>query len=191
MSIQTELSRIINAKSAIKAAIDGKGVTVPDTTLLDGMAALIESIEAGGGDLTIDGRPVAWGVLTPAENITSQITLLGSKDSPWLKVGNSTSNRSRLTAGYIIRLPGTLSPTVSTLLVGSSGPTQWNGSNNSHGGSVFYRSSSGNYSSKRYETLMELNYGDLILNLDTTFPLVAGYSYFWLAVQIIMPEDIA
>lgn len=49
MSIQTELTRLTNAKAAIKAAIEGKGVTVPDATLLDGMAALIESIEAGGG----------------------------------------------------------------------------------------------------------------------------------------------
>ena len=49
MSIQTELTRIINAKAAIKTAIEGKGVTVPEATLLDGMAALIESIEAGGG----------------------------------------------------------------------------------------------------------------------------------------------
>ena len=49
MSIQTELTRIKNAKAAIKTAIEGKGVTVPDATLLDGMAALIESIEAGGG----------------------------------------------------------------------------------------------------------------------------------------------
>lgn len=49
MSIQTELTRITNAKAAIKTAIAGKGVTVPDGTLLDGMAALIESIEAGGG----------------------------------------------------------------------------------------------------------------------------------------------
>lgn len=49
MSIQTELTRITNAKAAIKAAVEGKGVTVPDGTLLDGMASLIESIEAGGG----------------------------------------------------------------------------------------------------------------------------------------------
>ena len=48
MSIQTELTRITNAKAAIKTAIEGKGVTVPDGTLLDGMASLIESIEAGG-----------------------------------------------------------------------------------------------------------------------------------------------
>ena len=63
MSIQTELSRIINAKAAIKAAIEGKGVTVPDATLLDGMAALIESIEAGGG-----GNIVA-GSFTPTSNM--------------------------------------------------------------------------------------------------------------------------
>lgn len=49
MSISTDITRIQNAKAAIKTAIEGKGVTVPDTTLLDGMAALIESIEAGGG----------------------------------------------------------------------------------------------------------------------------------------------
>lgn len=49
MSIQTELTRITNAKAAIKTAIEGKGVTVPEATLLDGMAALIKSIEAGGG----------------------------------------------------------------------------------------------------------------------------------------------
>ena len=48
MSIQTELTRLTNAKAAIKTAIEGKGVTVPEATLLDGMAGLIESIEAGG-----------------------------------------------------------------------------------------------------------------------------------------------
>ena len=46
--IQTGLTRIINAKAAIKTAIEGKGVTVPDGTLLDGMASLLASIEAGG-----------------------------------------------------------------------------------------------------------------------------------------------
>lgn len=63
MSIQTELTRITNAKAAIKTAIEGKGVTVPDGTLLNGMAALIESIEAGGGG----GFQVALGTFTPAE----------------------------------------------------------------------------------------------------------------------------
>lgn len=51
MSIQTELTRITNAKAAIKTAIEGKGVTVPAGTLLDGMASLIESIEAGNANV--------------------------------------------------------------------------------------------------------------------------------------------
>ena len=52
MSIQTELTRITNAKTAIKTTIEGKGVTVPDGTLLDGMAVLIDAIETGGGGAT-------------------------------------------------------------------------------------------------------------------------------------------
>ena len=59
MSIQTDLTRIKNAKAAIKAAIEGKGVTVPDATLLDGMAALIESIEAGCGNYVTGSFTIA------------------------------------------------------------------------------------------------------------------------------------
>lgn len=65
MSIASDVTRIESAKAAIKAAIEGKGVTVPDGTLLDGMAALIESIEAGGGrDVKI-----AYGTFTPTEQL--------------------------------------------------------------------------------------------------------------------------
>ena len=60
MSVQSEITRLENAKAAIKAAIEGKGVTVPEATLLDGMAALIESIEAGGG-----GGNIMAGTITP------------------------------------------------------------------------------------------------------------------------------
>lgn len=65
MSIRTELSRIINAKAAIKAAIEGKGVTVPEATLLDGLAELIASIEAGGGGNIVSGS------FTPTSNMTT------------------------------------------------------------------------------------------------------------------------
>lgn len=67
MSIQTELTRLTNAKAAIKTAIEGKGVTVPSGTLLDGMAALIESIEAGGGLTHNSLYKVASGTFTVAE----------------------------------------------------------------------------------------------------------------------------
>ena len=60
MSIQTELTRITNAKAAIKTAIEGKGVTVPAGTLLDGMAALIESIEAGSSDFSIQAGTITF-----------------------------------------------------------------------------------------------------------------------------------
>lgn len=63
MSIQTELTRLTNAKVAIKTAIEGKGVTVPDGTLLDGIASLIESIPTGGG------MKVEVFSLTPAQEI--------------------------------------------------------------------------------------------------------------------------
>ena len=75
MSIQTELTRITNAKAAIKTAIEGKGVTVPDGTMLDGMAALIEAIEAG---VNVDFSPfqeVSWGTFVPSED-TSEINLV-------------------------------------------------------------------------------------------------------------------
>lgn len=70
MSIQTELTRITNAKAAIKAAVEGKGVTVPNGTLLDGMASLIENIKAGGG------AKIATGSFTniSQENYSTEIT---------------------------------------------------------------------------------------------------------------------
>ena len=71
MSIQTELTRITNAKAAIKAAIEGKGVTVPDGTMLGGMASLIESIEAGGGG----GGNIVAGTYTPASTQTNRVTV--------------------------------------------------------------------------------------------------------------------
>ena len=76
MSIQTELTRLTNAKAAIQTAIEGKGVTVPSDTLLDGMAALIESIEAGGGG----GVRVEQGSVTFAEAQSSYIFVADTPD---------------------------------------------------------------------------------------------------------------
>ena len=69
MSIQTELTRITNAKAAIKTAIEGKGVTVPDGTKLDALAALVESIEVGGSS---GGGDIVLGeiTITSNENVT-------------------------------------------------------------------------------------------------------------------------
>ena len=89
MSIQTELTRITNAKAAIKTAVEGKGVTVPDGTLLDGMAALIESIEAGGGSGNF-----ATGTFTTTDDIASNVVInhnLGVKPKFIIVLNTSSS----------------------------------------------------------------------------------------------------
>src|SRR5574344_1336695 len=49
MSVQSEITRLTTAKSDIATAITNKGVTVPSSTKLDGMAALIGNISGGSG----------------------------------------------------------------------------------------------------------------------------------------------
>ena len=53
MSIQTQIDRISESVSAALTALTEKGVTVPDGTKVDGLAALIAAIESGGGSATI------------------------------------------------------------------------------------------------------------------------------------------
>ena len=75
MSVQSEITRIESAKTAIASAIEGKGVTVPEGTLLDGMAVLIDSIEAGGGAENLFGTYFETGSIIPASDITSDYTI--------------------------------------------------------------------------------------------------------------------
>lgn len=72
MSIASDTERIKSAKAAIQAAIEGKGVAVPAGTLLDGMAELIEAIEAGGGEIDFSPfKSILYGTYTPAEDVNS------------------------------------------------------------------------------------------------------------------------
>lgn len=77
MSILSEITRLENAKAAIAAAIAEKGVTVPDGTPLDGMAALIEGIQAGGGGLIVEAYSIipASDISTLYEVGTTTITM--------------------------------------------------------------------------------------------------------------------
>jgi len=54
MSIASEITRLQNAKASIKASIENKGVTVPSATKLDGYSTLIDSIQTGGGGISVD-----------------------------------------------------------------------------------------------------------------------------------------
>lgn len=65
MSIATEISRLQSAKADIKTAIEGKGVTVPSSTKLDGYASLIDMIQGGDG-LT---NEVKQALLNMAQNL--------------------------------------------------------------------------------------------------------------------------
>ena len=106
MSVQSEITRIESAKTAIATAIEGKGVTVPDGTLLDGMASLIESIEAGGG------YEITTGNITPSETTTSLSWEHGLSTTPslvliYLRKGWSLTtymNVVRMSYQYIDRI---------------------------------------------------------------------------------------
>ena len=49
MAISDELTRLQNAKSALKTSIEAKGVTVSDSTLISDYSALVDQIPTGGG----------------------------------------------------------------------------------------------------------------------------------------------
>lgn len=81
MSIATEITRLENAKSDISSSIEAKGVTVPEGTTLDGMAALIDDI--GMIDVTPDrvlvsdsngSKPVASEVTSTELSYLSGVT---------------------------------------------------------------------------------------------------------------------
>lgn len=73
MSVQTQIDRISGAVSAALTALAEKGVTVPAGTKVDGLAALIAAIEAGGGGSGGGSGVIsamATGTYTPASNIS-------------------------------------------------------------------------------------------------------------------------
>ena len=57
MSIATEITRLQNAKAALKESIEAKGVTVEDSAKLDEYPALVDSISQGGGG-GVEGKDV-------------------------------------------------------------------------------------------------------------------------------------
>lgn len=54
MSVSTEITRIQEAKADIASAIENKGVTVPSSTKIDGMAALINKIDEHRKDEAVE-----------------------------------------------------------------------------------------------------------------------------------------
>ena len=168
-----EAVRLANAKTAIATAIEGKGVTVPDGTLLDGMAPLIESIETGGGNF-------ATGTFTTTDDITSNVVInhnLGVKPKfiIVLCTASSTYNQARpnwLCFYYLYQYNSTSyghkyqSPGVSAsgYISGSI-----SGSENGNTGS-WYRVNVD-------ETTFTLKQAEI----DSTYGIGASSSFFWIA----------
>ena len=71
-TIEENLQAIIDSKTAIKASIGSKGVTVPPEAKLNALPALIDSIEQGGGGVS-SGSPEIVDVVfvNPVENAES------------------------------------------------------------------------------------------------------------------------
>lgn len=92
MSIASEISRLQTAKADLKTAIEAKGVTVPSSTKLDGYAALVDSIQAGGG-----GDENVWYIIL-LEGTSNAILRMypsynGGNNNRWLFLHRVSSGR--------------------------------------------------------------------------------------------------
>ena len=98
MSISSEITRISNAKTAIAQSIANKGVTVPSGTKIDGMAALIDSIQTGGGGAVQPSK-----ALTVTSNGTTTIT----PDAPYDAIKQVDLTVNVASDGFKITFPAT------------------------------------------------------------------------------------
>ena len=169
MSIQTDLTRLQSAKAAIKAAIEGKGVTVPDATLLDGMAPLIESIKAGGG---IEGFQMASGNFTPSEDITGDYTI----DSSLIPFETPTSRC------YVFLLR---SPSYINGVFGITGAMHIPAGNSvkkrSH--CFVYINSSDLLSCAKSPQIAKNESNAVTFSFTSSYPALAGVKYYWLVIK--------
>ena len=172
MSIVTEISRLKSAKSAIAAAIAGKGVTVPDGTMLDGMAALIAGIEAGES-FPVDFRT---GTFTFTENTTESFSV---------KVDGSYDFIRDIRYAVFYEVSDYEFNKYPKLKFGMAAFT---GSTTDASKNVLYGYTSSNYKKPMYDlskTQIKLTksfteYGTLTIKPDSEVPFRAGTIYRWI-----------
>ena len=161
---------------SIVAAVEGKGVTVPDGTLLDGMAALIESIEAGGsGNL-------AAGTFTTTDDITSNIVInhnLGVKPNFIIVLSTSfnaysTQDPKMLSFYYIFQASSTTY--VHKYQAPGSGTASYK---NGHVSQSATGTSGGWYRVNVDETTFTLKQAAI----SSTYGIGASESFFWIAYR--------
>ena len=191
MSIQTDLTRIKNAKAAIKAAIEGKGVTVPDATLLDGMAALIESIEAGGGGGYNFGdtafEVVSGSFTTNEKTICNQLYPKASPiNLPFVNSSSASSQRGRWFVMWDVTPDSAKNSSISEIYSNAEQNQilavlqfyVYSGSDRDKG-LYMYKTSSGLSGGNGYW----FGYEELVFTSDSTRFFGAGRTYQWVAWQ--------
>lgn len=182
MSVQTQIDRISGAVQSALAALTEKGVTVPDGTKVDGMAALIASIEAGGG---IPGYQIVSGTYSPSEDITSTIYVYRTKKLGINAASVSDINKRCVAITFLdISLTDEIIyPTAgyNAFVLGKG--LNYNYSSSSSGSSRFISNALGNHKIDTNSYGMEV-----ILACNSSYPLKAGNTYRWV---LLAPDDIS
>ncbi len=90
MSIASEITRLQNAKAALKSSIEAKGVTVPQDAKIDTYAELIDSIPTGGGEY----EPICFASLEDGNTfkLNKEISISVDGKKTWRTLAANTSS---------------------------------------------------------------------------------------------------
>lgn len=179
MSIATDVSRIKGNITAALAAIADKGVTVPDGSTSDALAALIASIEAGGGSgLEIANYYVFGGSFTPAEDVSNKLEL-ATNESLGLP-SNYIYQKRNFLFGAIWSIGGYLdgSNYINAAMTAPKSKINGNGVSNSLTGAVL----KGVNTVSRSVIMFNGSYPSSVnVTCDASYMLKAGVKYAWAA----------
>lgn len=168
MGVQSEITRIESAKTAIATAIAGKGVTVPDGTLLDGMAPLIEAIEAGIN--------ATVGTITVSSDVNDYVLTHGLGEVPKFFVIGMMENYSTLSGK-------------TNILIGAFGfsdvRSQYriSASSDFNAPTGIFREAAINATGNSKQSIVRANEETVTVAYSGGFQkLIAGATYYWVAV---------
>lgn len=172
MSISTDLTRLQSAKAAMKTAIQNKGVTVPGDAKLDAFAALIDSIEAGGGG----GINATAGTINVSSDANDYVLTHGLGEVPKFFAIGMIDDFALL-------------KDKKSILIGAYGFSDVNtqyrisASSNVNSPSGVYSEYAINSTSGRRCSLLNANEETInIAQSLGTYKLIAGATYYWVAV---------
>ena len=99
MSIESEITRLVNAKSALRSWLVSKGVGVPSSALLPDMVELLDDVQAGSGT-------AEQSTVTISNAVGTAITVVAPTGSK--SVANGASIAVMIPKGSLVAvLPGT------------------------------------------------------------------------------------